>query len=476
MVLASPQLLALGGQLGGEGFMRLQPGWRGQAEPHWLFFWVRNIGLPALLIIPAWLTSSCSLRLWYLAFVALLLLSLLVVFSPNDYDNLKVMAYWYAGTCIVIAGWLARLARTRIGLVTGIACVLVSTLSGVLAVVYEWRASKLIFARDEVAAAEFVKANTAAHSLFLTAPSLHQPVLSLAGRAVVRGPTAWLWSHGYPFAEREADVRAIYAGREDAVDLLRYYRVDYVYLGRDESQNLRASNAFFEATFPAVYNAGGITIYDTRKPGGDDSHPPAAYPPREYAARIDRDPAQLLAEFRVVAFELYRLRKVVFGGTPRYEEFTADLKRLGRNLYLGWPGWRDVLEGNVRVLIDEWTARPAFKERSDERYVHALVANAGLTFSEQERSTLIAGLASGNETRSSVVRRVSSDRRIEQRYYIDGYVLCHYFGYLRRNPDDAPDHDLAGFNFWRQQLERTRDFRGLTRAFIEADEYKQQVR
>jgi hypothetical protein len=23
-----------------------------------------------------------------------------------------------------------------------------------------------------------------------------------------------------------------------------------------------------------------------------------------------------------------------------------------------------------------------------------------------------------------------------------------YLGYLRRNPDDAPDNNLSGFNFW----------------------------
>jgi hypothetical protein len=167
---------------------------------------------------------------------------------------------------------------------------------------------------------------------------------------------------------------------------------------------------------------------------------------------------------------------VAFGGTPRYEEFVEGLKRLGRDLYPGTPGWRDVLESNVRTLVDEWTGRPTFKELSDEQYVNALIANTGLTLPERQHSSLLADLASGRETRSSLLRRVGSDRRFDQRYYIDAYLLCHYFGYLRRNPDEGPDHGLTGYNFWRQQLERTRDFRGLTRAFIEADEYKRQLR
>ena len=474
VVLALPRLLELRAQLAGTGFIRFQPGWKGQGEQLWVLFWLRNIGLPAILVVPAWLSASGSLRRFYIGFLALLVLALLLVFSPNDYDNLKLMAYWYAGTCVVIAAWLGRLATNRAGLFCCVAFVFISTLSGVLAIAYEWRASKLIFPRDAIAAAEFVKTGTAAHSLFLTAPSLHQPVLSLAGRAVVRGPTAWLWSHGYPFAEREADVRAIYSGREDALDLLRYYRVDYVYVGREETIELKANRNFFDGNFPALYRDGDIAIYETRKAGQSDLTPPLAYPPREYAARVDRDPSQIFAEFRAIAFELYLLRKAAWGGAPRYDDFMADLRKLGQNVYVGRSGWREALEQNKQVLMDDWAASQPFKERydgmSDAQYVAALFANAGL-------SPLVdVPLATYRGTRASLLARAVADNRLYARDYNAAYVLCHYFSYLRRNPSDAPDHDLAGYNFWRAQLDRTRDYRGLTRAFIEAEEYKQQVR
>ena len=480
LALALPRFLELGGQLATAGFVRFQPGWRGQGEPSWLLFWLRNLGLPTLLIIPAWLTASRSLRRFYISFVFLLVLTLLFVFSPNDYDNLKLMAYWYAGTCVVIAAWLGRIARTRVGLACSVALVMVSVLSGVLAIAYEWRASKRIFDRDQIAAAEFVKRETAPHSLFLTAPSLHQPILSLAGRAVVRGPTAWLWSHGYPFAEREADVRAIYAGRDNAGELLRYYRVDYVYLGETEATELRANRAFFDAQFPAVYRAGDIVIYDTRKLQATDRAFSSGYPPREYASRVDRDPAQVLAEFPSVAYQLYRLRKVAFGGALRYLDFMDDLRTLGRGLYLGAPGWKEKLKENTRRLCEEWAARTSFKERYDsvtnEQYVSTLAANAELNLSDRERSDLVADLAAGRETRSSLLVRLSGSSLFYQRDYNRAYLLCHYFAYLRRNPDDPPDHDLSGYNFWLAQLDRNRDYRGVTRAFIEADEYKRQTR
>lgn len=482
VVLAFPRFLELTGPIGATGFLRLQPGWRGQGEPNWPLFWLRNVGLPTLLIVPAWFSASRSLRLFYISFIALLFLALLVVFSPNDYDNLKLMTYWYAATCVVVAAWLTRLGQHRLGRVCSIAFVILSIASGLLALPYEWQSRKPMFDKDEVGAAEFGKTKTAPHSIFLTASSLHQPILSLAGRAVVRGPTAWLWSHGYPFAEREADVRAIYAGRDDALELLRYYRVDYIYLGRREVEDLKANRGFFDAAFPPVYQAGEITIYDARKlrdnKATEGMRRFAPYPAREYASRIGRDPAQFLAEFPTVAYRVYRLHKVAWGEAPGYGDFMTALRQLGANLFLQGRGWRDTLEMNERALINEWTRRPIFTERygslTDGQYVTALYANAGLTPSERERTDLTEALTSGRETRASVLQKISGDRRLYLLEYNAAYVLCHYFGYLKRNPDDAPDHDLTGYNFWRTELDRTRDYRGLTRAFLEADEYKVQ--
>jgi hypothetical protein len=334
------------------------------------------------------------------------------------------------------------------------------------------RSNRLMFSHDEVAAAAFVKDNTDPRSLFLTAPNLHQPILSLAGRKVVRGPTAWLWSHGYPFAEREADVRAIYAGRDDALDLLRYYHPDYIYVGRHEVDELKANKQFFDTTFPSTYRHADITIYDARKLKSDGSSSVSDYPPREFASRVDRDPSEILKEFSSVAYELYRLRKVALGGMPGFAEFTGDLRQLGRGVYIGAPGWTKTLTNNETQLSQQLIAR--YEGKSDAECVTAFYANAELQPSNSEITGLVQDLVAGRETRATILRRIAHDRHLFSRDYNTAYVLCHYFGYLKRDPDKPPDHDLTGFNFWRQQLDRTRDYRGLTRAFMESDEYKKQ--
>jgi len=55
-------------------------------------------------------------------------------------------------------------------------------------------------------------------------------------------------------------------------------------------------------------------------------------------------------------------------------------------------------------------------------------------------------------------------------------VLMQYFGYLRRNPNDLPDADFSGYNFWLNKLD---SFGGnfvnadMVKAFLVSGEYRQ---
>jgi hypothetical protein len=56
------------------------------------------------------------------------------------------------------------------------------------------------------------------------------------------------------------------------------------------------------------------------------------------------------------------------------------------------------------------------------------------------------------------------------------FVLMQYFGYLRRNPNDAPNTNFDGYNFW---LGKLNQFNGnfvnaeMVKAFLSASEYRQ---
>jgi hypothetical protein len=73
------------------------------------------------------------------------------------------------------------------------------------------------------------------------------------------------------------------------------------------------------------------------------------------------------------------------------------------------------------------------------------------------------------------VRAVAEDSDLKKAEFNKAFVLSQYFGYLRRNPNDAPDVDFSGFQFWLNKLEQ---FNGnfvqaeMVKAFISSIEYR----
>ena len=64
---------------------------------------------------------------------------------------------------------------------------------------------------------------------------------------------------------------------------------------------------------------------------------------------------------------------------------------------------------------------------------------------------------------------------LSQRELNPAFVLMQYFGYLQRNPDEPPDTNLDGYNFWLNKLnEFGGDFRRaeMVKAFLVSTEYR----
>jgi uncharacterized protein (TIGR03118 family) len=85
------------------------------------------------------------------------------------------------------------------------------------------------------------------------------------------------------------------------------------------------------------------------------------------------------------------------------------------------------------------------------------------------------GLNEGVITRAQALRLIAEDPDYRQGQLNRAFVLMEYFGYLRRNPNDAPDNDLGGYNFW---LAKLNQFNGnfvsadMVKAFIKSTEYR----
>ncbi|HEX8560910.1 MAG TPA: PQQ-dependent sugar dehydrogenase [Pyrinomonadaceae bacterium] len=198
----------------------------------------------------------------------------------------------------------------------------------------------------------------------------------------------------------------------------------------------------------------------------------------------------LSIEFQETGYLVYRLHKAAFGdvaGTPtpiRLNDFLRDTQEIGRNVVVGQGDWRGLLEANKRAFANAFVERAAFVSRyptgqTPAQFVAALDANAGDVLTPAEEADLAARLADGRETRASALRRVAEDEDFKRAEFNRAFVLMQYFGYLRRNPDDAPDTNFNGYNFWLTKLNSFGgDFQAaeMVKAFISSDEYRNRFR
>ena len=207
--------------------------------------------------------------------------------------------------------------------------------------------------------------------------------------------------------------------------------------------------------------------------------------------RIDTSAAFFLSiEFQETGFLVYRMHKAAFGnlsGTPvpvRLSEFLRDTQEIGSGVVVNQGDWQTLLERNKQSFVNEFVARAAFvalytTAQTPAQYVAALNANAGGALTPAEETDLATRLADGRETRATALRKVAESDAFKRAEFDRAFVLMQYFGYLRRDPDAAPDTNFDGFDFWLAKLERFGgDFHAaeMVKAFITSTEYRQRFR
>ncbi len=193
----------------------------------------------------------------------------------------------------------------------------------------------------------------------------------------------------------------------------------------------------------------------------------------------------LSIEFTETGYLVYRIYKVAYGnlqGAPvplRLNEFLPDTQEIGRGVVVGVGDWQEQLENNQNAFLTSFVMRGRFAATYPEtltpaQFVDTLNQNASNILSQAERDQLVNDLSTGIRSRAQVLRAIAEDADLVQKEFNSAFVLMQYFGYLRRNPDDAPDMDFAGYNFW---LNKLNEFNGnfvnaeMVKAFIESSEY-----
>ncbi len=206
-----------------------------------------------------------SLILFYLPFAFLFIVSNIAKLAPWEWDNIKVLIYWFVGSIPFAAyaiAWMRR--QTGVFKIVAAGCFAVMIFSGLLDI---WRTvsgqTKIkVFDPDAVTVANRIKASTPPSSLFLNAPTYNTAIVLTGRRSLMRYP-GHLSSHGIDYREREDDVRQMYRGGPPAIGLLEKYGIEYVLISPEERSTLMPDEEFFRR-YPVIAEAGQYKVYKVK--------------------------------------------------------------------------------------------------------------------------------------------------------------------------------------------------------------------
>ena len=220
------------------------------------------------------------------------------------------------------------------------------------------------------------------------------------------------------------------------------------------------------------------------------------------AKRVNVSAAFFLSiEFQQTGYLVERLYKAGYGdatGTStlngahqlpvpiiRFNEFLPDTQQIGQGVVVGQNGWETVLENNKQNFTAQFVQRSRFAaafptSMTPAQFVDRLNTDSGNVLSSTDRATVIGLFGGAIDTnnltaRAQALRQVAENQNLNNAEFNRAFVLMQYFGYLRRNPNEAPDPDYTGFDFW---LTKLNQFNGnfvaaeMVKAFITSSEYR----
>jgi hypothetical protein len=178
--------------------------------------------------------------------------------------------------------------------------------------------------------------------------------------------------------------------------------------------------------------------------------------------RIDVSAAFFLSiEFQQTGYLVERMYKAAYGDYTEpatslvvpavgRAELAADSAAVSNGVVVNSPGWERQLEANKQTYAPAFVERQRFTdtypaELSPAEFVAKLDRNVGGALTRDEEDALVAELSADRSAhaRADVLRRVAENEAFADAEKNRAFVLMQYFGYLRRDPDSAPDANYA---------------------------------
>jgi hypothetical protein len=171
---------------------------------------------------------------------------------------------------------------------------------------------------------------------------------------------------------------------------------------------------------------------------------------------------------------------------PSFGEWLRDTQAVQRNVIVGVGNWQTTLDANRLAFMQDFVTRAEFvglypttdtpTQYINKIFNHALLRSPSSTELANALS-LFGGAATASDptARGQALLQVTQTQDFISRELTRTFVQMEYFGYLRRNPNDPPDNNFNGYNFWLTKLSQANgDFikAEMVKGFTSSMEYR----
>ncbi|MBQ2802512.1 MAG: hypothetical protein IJF07_01280 [Lachnospiraceae bacterium] len=268
ILLAFPQLFYWTfGQVAEGGFLRGHFNW-GNLGDFYPWFYLKNMGVVLFLILGAVCAGGKKSSHLILPAAVIWFVAELILFTPNTYDNNKLLYIAYLLLCLAAADYAVdfyQLLHPFGGRRLLAGCFLfLSTISAVLTLHREVISEYQLYSTSHLELVHYIEEHTKPGDVFLTNDRHNNEIASLTGRNIVCGADTFLYFHGIDTSQRKEHVRLMYEAPSEHLDLFTLYNVSYVVLSSWEYNSYDVDSRFFQEHFETVFCHNDIILYSVK--------------------------------------------------------------------------------------------------------------------------------------------------------------------------------------------------------------------